>query len=418
MELPGFYYDAERRRYFRITNTGNASAQGMAAYSTSSVESQRRKRARTAANDKQVHSNKPSPPSFTVNQLRLMEPLGSFGPLGGRLESRAEATLKSKLRLRAERELESGSSPTTMTGGDENGLFVGFSCGTLKYVPANGQQSDVLIDKKGSAISGLNYGGGGILSGTTLGSHEGSGTVNVWLLDEISMSSGQLFTPSRPETFWSSHCSGDKSLLVAGGVGKVWLFDMARAGLDYDRVVKIGSKSDVLAVASCGDFHGFDRNEVVCGTRPGKVMHLDIRDRSKPSSWSHGSGVTHVQHVTNIGNAGKYIVVSGFQDRCGVYDTRFTSKMVAQYPQYRNYSTAAHGFSISDPVMDQPSSANRYAAIGCDDKVRIYEALTGALITSIESKSSVAHWSGTPSWPFKSLYLASDNLSVYSTTTN
>ncbi|KAK9471823.1 uncharacterized protein V1510DRAFT_437085 [Dipodascopsis tothii] len=149
--------------------------------------------------------------------------------------------------------------------------------------------------------------------------------------------------------------------LAMGGQNCVRTFDMT-----VDGAPTAGHRlhSDVLALEYAGE-------TLLAGLRNGGVVRLDAREPQAQTAVQHRSSVTHLTALR-----GTYVLAAGLANSLALYDTRFAkpgghgTRPVLWYPQYVNEHTLDHGYAVNP-------AGTVVAVAGQDRVVRVYSIWDG-----------------------------------------
>ncbi|KAA6409998.1 MAG: hypothetical protein FRX48_06612 [Lasallia pustulata] len=426
-QIPGFYYDEEKKKYFNIM-AYHIAPQG-AKYSQDEVRMEReveKKRKRTA--------------EFSQRQLRariqhssiLKHPLGGVAALNREVGYGMQS--KSDLQTRV---WASGLEPKVLLGEaalstqitafamdpSTRGIVTGLSggidvvhqlrswvkhkmpCGLSMY---HENHSRTLTHNLGSQITSINISPSRVLLATTQGaatspciyltkfiepqtSWSEMSAIPTWPWLDAGVSI--LLRPTSQVTLWASAAQPSSSptstKFAIGTSSSIMLVDEAQGSWSADEVC--ASATDILAV------DWLDENVVVAGGRDGTVRLWDARSRGKTTRLQFPSCISQVKAIN-----GSRVVVAGLQDNLHLYDLRFassprrtmhglisrsrdrpssssrTTRMLSQtptnpylsYPDYTNSSQPFLGFDVSE-------NRGLVAAATEDCTVRMYGLWTG-----------------------------------------
>ncbi|EXJ60744.1 hypothetical protein A1O7_04897 [Cladophialophora yegresii CBS 114405] len=147
----------------------------------------------------------------------------------------------------------------------------------------------------------------------------------------------------------SSHSGGDGSHIALATGNSIWLMDVTNPhhGPAQYLLNQADGTKDTMKV------HFLDHNVLMCGTRSGKMLLLDVREA--PSSFSttrlriqHSSAITNMRAL-----AGQSILLAGLGST-GVYDLRITPR-----PSPKCHLPRANSYRHSRPVVAFDISATR-----------------------------------------------------------
>ncbi|ANB11298.1 hypothetical protein AWJ20_4102 [Sugiyamaella lignohabitans] len=374
-ELPGFYYDNDRKRYFRIINTGQATSQGSSDYSISAVAEVRRRRKKrnvdqNGTTSRSGHSSQYGPGnglgvhtccSNTSNrQGSLMSSLYPYPHGSGssikrymlassvnpRINRTAHSTmLISAMSQQAHWSLEMASTSDNLAciswSQKEQVLVLGTKEGQCSAVsgeemvtdttslivrPSN-SNSTYLLGSFNSEVTSLSLSGDSMVT-TSLGGPGMSGHLGCTIMKPNDASSYiQFKLPERKSAFCSAvreDPSGPYTRLAVGADTCAFCIHPYVSGAFKER---FDTGSDVLAVEYVDESPSSANSYLLlAGCRSGSLNLLDPRLPSrhltptKPVTQAfHPSAVTHVKSL----NDSRYLLVSGLEDTLALYDLRY-----------------------------------------------------------------------------------------------
>lgn len=366
-KLPGFYYDEERKKYFKIVKTGQATS-ASSDYSISAVENTKRlkKREHRSRRDEKRHIRKRTPvprmdrvvlPRHSVHvtdrdtvQTQVQRYLhcremGSLLPgVQNRLESRA---LGSLIRLTATEQVGQVSgrdNVTCLALDDANGdVFAGRTGGIVNAIRRGSsliRESYIrqMPDAAASNVVGVNYNPDNRFLWSVSTEGESGSTIRGGISDDDY--SDSVFYNMRQMTrlqLWGgktafSCAQSARGTMLLGLNGQIMALE-GDPGMQSHAEVDL--PSDALAVCFQGE------RTVLAGCRDGRIRQVDLRAQSV-STW-YRSPTT----VTNVAATDNLVVCSGLKGVVTVFDQRNVTQSLWTAP-YKNYSTLRHGFAV-DP---------------------------------------------------------------------
>ncbi|EGC31076.1 hypothetical protein DICPUDRAFT_83022 [Dictyostelium purpureum] len=217
-----------------------------------------------------------------------------------------------------------------------------------------------------------------LLSVTTLGDHQREGSVNIFRVDSLVydvIPLDNLFL-SRSSIWCSQWCpTNDNIVSIGGSSGKLLIYDL-NCHKNYYQVL---SKSDILA-------QDFNRNgtTIFNGSRDGFIRMVDIRTKTAPNSNNQTiinlniqkDRINHSSSISSINSLldDNYLIVSSLNGSISKWDRRINKK-VLDYPFNCN-SHLKLGISLTPDEQF-------LGAAGEDKFVRIWNTSTGVLIKTI-----------------------------------
>lgn len=363
-KLPGFYYDEERKKYFKIVKTGQATS-ASSDYSISAVENSKRRKKRetkfrrTEQRHVQKHKiDKILLPKHSIHvtsrdtihtQLQRYlhcREMGTLQPgFQSRLEGRALGSLIKVTKVEQVGQVSGRDDVTAIALDEEHGdVFTGRASGIINAV----RQGSSLIRE--SYIRRIPDNG---TVGTVIGVNYNPATRFLWSLSQgmhsvlcggISEDTYQdsLFYDMHSMTrlqLWDDKCvfscaqSGQGEILL-GLNGQIQTFS-GTAGLH--RLNAIDIKSDATSVC-------FEQEKVVlAGCRDGNIRLFDLRQTSKRIK----TPFRIPSPVTNTGVSGNHVACTGLGGVVSVFDKR-AEKHPLWTASYKNDCSFRHGFAL-DP---------------------------------------------------------------------
>lgn len=395
-EIPGFYYDEERGRYFKITNTGQAVARGMGGYSKSHLANKEREIA-----DKKKRTEGQIKPIF-LHKLALHEKLQSSS-----LKTREDLAVQlvGKRSCPQKWMIDGGYGADNIESmgydpvkdevilGLRSGRGYGFNRGLEEYKMVRPFSSRVTsIDISGRMLLMTSFGSGG---------HGGRVTLSEIVDDAEEEAEGRRvgiyvqnnlieFFGDKKDTIWSSKLLDGGGRVIIGGKNKASVWHDLKGPVSTRH---FHTGSDCLTV------DGRDKDAIVgVGCRNGKVKLFDCREQHPETvqSIKHGSSVTKMQRIDD-----RYVVVSGVEDNLALYDLRYlnnhnggtykrdrngerkSTRPIIKYYGYENRMNMDHGFSINNGT---------YLAVSSRNHVNIYDVRNGSLLNQLEGMANCLSW--------------------------
>lgn len=368
-KLPGFYYDEERKKYFKIVKTGQATSASQD-YSISSVENTKRQktRERKFRRTEQRHVRKPTAPKIdkivlpkhslhvtnrdTVHtQLQRYlhcREMGTLQPgFQSRLESRALGSLIRVTDVEQVGQVSGRDDVTAIALDEVNGdVFTGRASGIINAV----RRGSTLIRE--SYIRRIPDNG---TIGTVIGINYNPRTRFLWSLSQGMHSvlcggisedtyNDSLFYDLHSMTrlqLWDDKCvfscaQSPEGDILLGLNGQIQTFT-GTAGLH--RLHAIDMKSDATSVC-------YEQEQVVvAGCRDGNLRQIDLREDRKGKRIRSPFRIS--SPVTNVEVRDNYVACTGLQGVVTVFDKR-SEKQSLWTASYKNDCTFRHGFAL-DP---------------------------------------------------------------------
>jgi WD repeat-containing protein 21A len=408
-DLPGFYYDPERKRYFRIVNTGQASSGSMSDYSISAVAEVRRRKTRARRNP----SQKPSSHSLPKRRPSILKRHMLSSSLAPRVNKQAqEQLLMSGLscQMKWSIDLDQGDSlQCLLWHPSSRNLLVGSRSGTCLDAPLENLVERPSISRPRyelpmvlpfhTPVTALCSSGRTIVN-SCLGGPGTPGSVCVtWQENKNNQQDSNSVVYKLPgrQSVWSAAVYEDSrgwnSRVCVGSSTCAYLLEPEVTGF-YK--MPFQTDSDVFAV----DFVGPEGKLIAAGCRNGMLSIFDPRvgtrhlTAAQPVlSVSHPSAISNLKMVDNE----RYVLASGLEDTLAMYDLRYirpsrpvtprspyveghrnvnasSSQPCVEYKGYSNLHTIRHGFAIRE--------GSKSFAVGCDDgAVKVYDIWSGSDIT-------------------------------------
>ncbi|AOW05228.1 hypothetical protein B0I72DRAFT_13564 [Yarrowia lipolytica] len=368
-KLPGFYYDEERKKYFKIVKTGQATSASQD-YSISAVENTKRQKTRERKfhRTEQRHVRKPTAPkidkivlpkhsvhvtsrdTFHTQLQRYLHcrEMGTLQPgFQSRLESRALGSLIRVTDVEQVGQVSGRDDVTAIALDEENGdVFTGRASGIVNAV------------RRGSSLIRESYirripDNGTI--GTVIGINYNPRTRFLWSLSQGMHSvlcggisedtyNDSLFYDLHSMTrlqLWDDKCvfscaQSPEGDILLGLNSQIQTFT-GTAGLH--RLHAIDMKSDATSVC-------YEQEQVVfAGCRDGNLRQIDLREDRKGKRVRSPFRIS--SPVTNIGAQGNFVACTGLQGVVTVFDRRI-EKQSLWTASYKNDCTFRHGFAL-DP---------------------------------------------------------------------
>lgn len=378
-DIPGYYYDEERGRYFRIVYTGEASGSGMSGYSLSAVAEARRQEA-TAKKQKTSRSQRSLERIEQSYERKRRQQSDSSRRLSGyRIKRQLGIAVDQDLACVYARDLNTTGkwrvpdigciycmtwdsvNKQIILGPKHNGMTISIPEKTLKKStetydmmrdgdaanigPANGGHIPVRVgnyylkttDSRPSTVTSISMSGRWLVS-TGFAMTGSGGSIRISRLDS-SLDDGEyygetgnmLYTPSQKQSILCSSVvsASDTEVKVAvGGTHGAILIEPPKTGCFRN---PYHTSSDVQSVALLPL-----RSEFVCGCRNGSVFVFDTRMSSRSSQMlakpvPHGNVASTVTHVKPIENS-NYLLITGLGTSIGLYDLRYFKSWNAETP--------------------------------------------------------------------------------------
>ncbi|KAH0610794.1 uncharacterized protein H6S33_011221 [Morchella sextelata] len=390
-EIPGFYYDAVKGRYFRLLP--NHAAPTASFYSPSSVQKQQEEAQRieeqNQTNLRRLKLRRKCPLSYSpFLRCTLQRELGAVTPF--ELEEAGRRVYA--LGLKKNRLWDAASVGGEIMAfacedaevGRERAVVIGTVAGHIVSAPATREDGVMRCDRARvqsvhhftSEITSVCISKQRMLMATCLGGTSSPAIYRTSLPDsgsESSFTSGQYLTFSRPtRSMWTSTSSPHNGDMAVGtNVGVICI-----RGPPHDREShQFATNSDVFAV----EFLPNEPFGFVCGSRDGAMRLFDIRIRQREGVGgtmvvSHNTPITHIRALNDVS-----MMVKGLMG-CALYDLRYPhppspSKGFAERTTpvkvYGNKRTVeGMGFDVS---MDKGIVADA----GDVDGARIFSAISG-----------------------------------------
>lgn len=333
-EIPGFYYDAVKGRYFRLLP--NHAAPTSSFYSASSVKKQQEEAQRieekNQTNLRRLKLRRRSPLNHNpFLRCTLQRELGAVTPY--ELEEAGRRVYA--LRLRKNRLWDAASVGGDIMAfacgeaevGGERPVVLGTAAGHIVFAPATRQDGVVRCDRARvqsvhhftSEITSMCISQQRMLMATCLGGTASPAVYRTKLPDpgsETSFISGQYLTFSRPiRSIWTSAASATNGDTAVGtNVGVICI-----RGPPHDREShQFVTNSDVFAI----EFLPHEPFGLVCGSRDGAMRLFDVRIRQREGVGgvmvvNHSTPVTHIRALNDVS-----MMVKGLTG-CALYDLRY-----------------------------------------------------------------------------------------------
>ncbi|RHZ50628.1 hypothetical protein Glove_494g14 [Diversispora epigaea] len=377
MEIPGYYYDREKNRYFKILP--NQVFGSDHPHSVSKVNEKKK------ANDssyyisqegvfdkhkflldreinpfKSYHKNRSEMGEFIVNSYH---PVGSLKPRGGIPQKITDFVVNSS----------------------RNEIYYGNSQGNfeiLKYQADSKSCSkpfEYPFMQVPSEITAIGVNKDALIC-TTLGSEFGPGKLQLIVRGHDNIANCvQVSNFTSNTTLWTFTLSKTNPLLVIGSsIGAIVLQDYI---YNYESHIKFNTKSDVFAV----DIDNYQPSIFYTGSRDGRLRIFDIRS---------GGDCLHIKQSSPICNiksiGGFYVLCDGMNGSLSLWDSRYIkdeketkkrlkfveeTKPLVKYFGHVNNSNRRIGFSVN-------SLESIVAIAGSDKYIRFYSINSGKLIRS------------------------------------
>ncbi|KAI5273770.1 hypothetical protein E4T47_03075 [Aureobasidium subglaciale] len=391
-EIPGFYYDAEKGKYFQV-QANHVAPQG-AKYSHENVRKERelsKKRKRSAAYKQKREMQ-------TVRRSKILDSPTAAGIGLWREQGRSHF---------ANYEARIAALATQFQGYETLSLKSCESCGKRDSI------HDFFIDDQLDAIL-MALGSRNFGRVQFLGKSENAYDIAAFRSDISSISISQ----SRTLVATSYDRSHPGNVFVAGMAGSIdmegsppildspapcysmlgnlettlWTASPSPMGAASD-VIAIGSSEGVYMLNAQGDYLQHHRlredvrsidwltpNVAVGGTRTGPVYLWDVRADGASLRFKHTSGVTGVRSLGD----GSRVLVSGFKG-ASIYDTRMTSKSKGPHapspPLLRLAPTKTEFPNVS---MDVLPGTQLLATSDDDNVIQLHSLSSGKLMGSLE----------------------------------
>lgn len=401
-EIPGFYYDEARGRYFKITNTGQAVAQGMGSYSKSNVAMKQRENEEMCQKLINEEYDRGKVHKLSLRNLLFKEKLDNY----------QQDNMRKNLSIQLIGKEKSSSTQNWMIDG-------GYGADNIECMGYDNVKDEIILGLRSGRGYGFNRAreeyrmirpftsrvtsidiSGRMLLMTSFGKSNNGGRVNLSEItdeeeEDIEARRAGIYAQNnlieffgdKKDTLWSSRLLDGGGRVIVGGRNKVNVWQDLRGPVWSEN---FHTGSDCLAV------DGLDNDRIIgVGCRNGKVKLFDCREqpqqnnaRSEVQNVKHGSTVTNIKRLKD----GRSVLVSGLEDNLACYDLRFItnndlkrtsqgekkrSKEVFKYYGYENRIDINHGFDIT--------SDDRYLAVGSKRNVNIYEIHTGKILNQLES---------------------------------
>ncbi|PRT54109.1 p21-activated protein kinase-interacting protein 1 [Wickerhamiella sorbophila] len=334
-DLPGFYWDAEKGRYFKVVANGKTTVNQqtneltpMENYTRSSLNLKKRLSDRVAKNPvptsalpQNISMNKLSDTSIaSIKAQRIFGTPRAIKPLY------TDDAISNCVHYDKQDQL--------IYGGSSSGKFVCLNPGGFELNPGPGlEQAITSISSNRTFVS------------FTQNSDQGSSYVFIY-----SKPTGQFVSCQLPKDRFVNASQWHNKTLLVGGLGGVHEFDPETQ--KFSRVQKFEANS-ASALDSDGEFFA-------AGYRNGTV---------KVYKGNEGIIIDHNASVTNLKLVeGSRALVTGFDDRMCLYDLRKPSIPIVVYKSYHNYSTPHVGLALS------PEGTMAAAAVD-DGSLLIYNLL-------------------------------------------
>lgn len=369
-DIPGYYYDQERGRYFRIVYTGEASGSGMSGYSLSAVAEARRQEATAKRQKTDKSQRNVERLEHSYERKRRQQSESSRCLSGYRIKRQLGMAIDQDLACVYARDLKTTGkwrvpdigclycmtwdsvNRQIILGPKHHGMAISIPERTLKRStetydmmrdgdaanigPANGGHTPVRVgnyylktmDPFPSTVTSISMSGRWLVSTGFVMTGIG-GSIRISRLDS-SLDDGEFYgqtrnlqyTPSQKQSILCSSIvsTSDTDVKVAvGGTHGAILIEPLKTGYFQNRY---HTSSDVQSVALLPQ-----RSEFVCGCRNGSIFVYDARMSTRSSQMlarpvSHGNVASTVTHVKPIENS-NYLLISGLGTSLGLYDMRY-----------------------------------------------------------------------------------------------
>lgn len=312
-DLPGFYWDSEKGRYFKVVENGKTTVNQqtndltpMENYTRSSLGLKQRLSDRKAKNPV---------PEFALPQN-----------VSSRLSNTSIASVKAQRVFGRPRKLKSLYTDDAIVNcvhwdrraqliyaGSSSGKFVCLNPGGFELNP--GLSSEQAITSISSSETFLSF---------TQNSDQGTNYVFIY-----SKPIGQFVFRELPKDHFVNTSQWHNKTLLVAGLGGVYEFEPERQKFGRDRRF---AKITVSILDSNDEF-------VAVGYRNGTVC---VHKGDEKFTINHTASVTNLKLV-----GGNQVLVTGFDDRMCLYDFRNPSSPVVVYQSYHNYSTPHVGLALS-----------------------------------------------------------------------
>ncbi|CAN6638416.1 hypothetical protein TRVA0_017S00452 [Trichomonascus vanleenenianus] len=342
-EIPGFYYDPEKRRYFKITKPGQSGGtSSQLQYTSGSIRTQKRRK---------LHNDKKEAPKSQIGLAELLV----RNRLGNTHSSLYGWFIK---RIRQRRTLR--------------GLLIGSLIGLTrvggsKAVASRGSEVLTVDLATGAIISEDRARLGPIVSvfiaeGTLIGYVTRHGVIGL-----IGAIGERREEPGEASVLTAQYIGKGRLVIVYEDCIALTVSDLVYNGSDraYKVLKRGGLGSDVISISSDG----------VLGLRNGRLWSAEQRSYVKRRG---GSKFSHGSTITRIIKYGRFYMISGLRDNLALYDGNF--ERLIKYKSYCNESKIEHGIDCFDD----------FVAVACDDNhVRMWHIWTGQLVRSIPVRGHV-----------------------------
>ncbi|KAK9479950.1 hypothetical protein V1514DRAFT_326974 [Lipomyces japonicus] len=397
VEIPGYYYDEEKRKYFKVLPSGSAGGASSSTFYTPDRIAKRLKPDHYGNRTHDDHLARRSMPSRT--RLADHASLSASLSTGSRreLEARAFAarlartnTLWHRARLDMVGvtciDISSPSSPSSpmVWVGNVHGVYKEYDA--TRFLRESTYQLDITTPfaEFGGQVASISQSGSfRVVTAYT----DNDFNAMVCAPSDNASTTSSLPLSSSSSSIWyriqkfsvptHAHCSAVSIIpgthLAIGGAGRLMLYPCSLSNSHSHshpplRTFKL--KSDLFALQS------FQPHAYLAGTRDGAVTVFDSRvARQQQPSLFHASAITKMKLVNDL-----FLITAGLDDSLSMYDLRFaksnsassssSSMPVITYQGYFNQHTFGHGFDVSN-------DGSLLAVADQSNKVKLFSVWTG-----------------------------------------
>ncbi|KAG4304510.1 hypothetical protein PORY_002220 [Pneumocystis oryctolagi] len=384
-DIPGFFYDEKKRRYFKIFE--NHAIDVLYPYSLENIR--KRNKNDLEMKKKVLFTQTAQKTETNFFQRNIDREVGRqrIGSMSQHIACSYDALWINRLSMHHAKEpnLDHGSLITCLNfTPDMDYILFGTSFGLLGAIKSTSIEyaygpSQWNISRSTSELTSLSVDSSGKFICTFMGNEKNPGYFQIGIVKKniqenlLDYDINVTMVPRGKNALWASAISPSGQVAAIGGSRMA----MIVKGIDNNAECVsdfYGLKSDVFAV----EF--LNVNTFLTGSRNGCVNFFDIRCKNTSQTRSIGLGIRHKSSVTNFGLIGDYyLIVAGLENSLNMYDIRMTrpvndsfSQSVLSFNGHVNEYSFGYGFSIS--------CNKRVVAAAGQDRVCFWSTLDGKLL--------------------------------------
>ncbi|PKY27070.1 WD40 repeat-like protein [Rhizophagus irregularis] len=375
-EIPGYYYDHEKNRYFKIMP--NKAVGSSNPFSADSITKRVEEKARelvipnqipngiSLLLDREINFNKPIYTFKSENRQILIKSLRQVGSI---IPTAIERTPIKDFQIHPY----------------FNKILYGDSFGNISQMKIKCTSSSCMeiyndqMAKLTSEISSVRLDRTDLLMATTLGDTVASGNMYILKLPSGPYRDTALdvrYTYRSGSTIWTSSFSEIDSSIALGSSRKLCVI---QGWEEYPCVNNFKTNSDVFAL----DFDRYQPDIVFAGCRDGKLRIYDIRSDCSNSHYGIGPPISQQSPICHIRQIGAwYILSDGMDGSLSLWDVRnerrnfdktYVYEPVLEFKGNVNSTNIQYGFDVN-------LKEDIVAIAGQDNKVRFFSINTGRAI--------------------------------------